>query len=101
MKCSQFRCSVLLALGLVAGAALAGPSTWAPVNGVVPAVGFVVDATDRMESLSFYNGAYLASEGAAGRLQWTPTGLLMGAPNARAVLCWSKSSIDSLMTLIA
>ncbi len=71
MKCSQFRCSVLLALGLVAGAALAGPSTWAPVNGVVPAVGFVVDATDRMESLSFYNGAYLASEGAAGRLQWT------------------------------
>lgn len=71
MKHSQGFFSVLMALGLSGGAALAGPATWAPVNGVAPAAGFVVDTANRMESLSFYNGAFLPSEGAAARLGWT------------------------------
>ena len=71
MKYSQCCWLVVSAFGWAGGAALAGPSTWTPVNGVTPSAGFVVDATNRMESLSFYNGAFLPSEGAAARLQWT------------------------------
>ena len=46
-------------MGLVHGAA----ETWAPVNGIVPAAGFVVDRQSRAEVLYFYNSVFLASEG--------------------------------------
>src|SRR6187549_2062326 len=61
----------LAAAGVWAGSTLAGPETWVPVGGMVPAGGFAVDRQNRMESLSFYNGVYLASEGAATRIGWT------------------------------
>ena len=51
--------------------AVAGPETWAPANGVIPAGGFVVDSRIRMESLAFYNAVFLASEGADYRIGWT------------------------------
>ena len=53
------------------GRAVAGPETWVPVDGVVPAGGFVVDLSSRIESLSFYNTVFLASEGAENRVGWT------------------------------
>ena len=49
----------------------AGPETWMPVGGLVPAAGFTLDSTNRLESLSMYNAAYLASEGAVARMGWT------------------------------
>ncbi len=51
--------------------AAAKPETWTPEGGIVPVGGFVVDLQNRMESLAFYNAAYLASEGAAARIGWT------------------------------
>ena len=57
--------------GGVVPQAVAGPATWEPIKGVVPAGGFVVDTTSRIESLSFYNTVFLASEGAQNRIQWT------------------------------
>ena len=54
-------------MGLVHGAA----ETWAPVNGVVPAAGFVVDRQSRAEVLYFYNSVFLASEGSETRMGWT------------------------------
>ncbi len=57
--------------GGVVPLAVAGPATWEPIKGVVPAGGFVVDTTSRIESLSFYNTVFLASEGAQNRIQWT------------------------------
>jgi hypothetical protein len=56
-------------LGIVKSSA--APATWAPVAGVVPASGFVVDTSSRLESLAFYNAAYLSSEGAAAHMGWT------------------------------
>lgn len=44
--------------------------TWAPVNGVVPAAGFVVDMANRMEALYFYQAVFTASEGAEARIGW-------------------------------
>ena len=54
-----------------AGSTQAGPSTWEPVGGVIPAAGFVVNGQSRIESLSFYNAVFLASEGAENRIGWT------------------------------
>ncbi len=71
---SPFLRSLLLlsaCCGGVVQQAAAGPETWEPAGGVVPAGGFVVDPTSRIESLSFYNTVFLASEGAENRIQWT------------------------------
>ena len=57
--------------GLLTNAAKAGPETWAPVNGVIPAGGFLVNTQSRIESLAFYNAVFLASEGANHRIGWT------------------------------
>ncbi len=53
------------------GTSWAGPETWTPVNGVLPAGGFEVDTTSRIEALAFYNTVYLASEGAESRIGWS------------------------------
>jgi len=60
---------------MVGGSLRAAPQTWDPVNingtPTVPAAGFIVDPTNRLECLSFYNAAYLSSSGAAARIGWT------------------------------
>ena len=73
LRLLSLRFLLLLSAGCggVARQAAAGPETWNPVNGVVPAGGFVVDTTSRIESLCFYNTVLLASEGAENRIQWT------------------------------
>ncbi len=55
--------------------ASAAPQTWAPVTigtvTTVPAAGFVVDTSSRLESLAFYQTVWQASEGATARIGWT------------------------------
>ncbi|MDB6069200.1 MAG: SCP-like extracellular protein [Verrucomicrobiales bacterium] len=62
---------LVLAGSVFSPMATAAPSSWQPVDGVVPAGDFVVDTSSRMESLSFYNTVFLASEGAESRINWT------------------------------
>jgi len=61
-------------LMLIAGLRAAS-QTWDPINingtPTIPAAGFIVDPTYRLECLSFYNAAYLSSSGAAARIGWT------------------------------
>ena len=74
VKFSAFLPTLLMAAAIwihSAGNATAGPETWEPVNGVIPAGGFVVDMQSRIESLAFYNAVFLASEGAEYRIGWT------------------------------
>jgi hypothetical protein len=67
-------CFLLLAASLGGGWPCRGAAeTWAPVDGVVPAAGFVVDMGNRMEALYFYQGVFMASEGAENRIGWTGT----------------------------
>ena len=69
LRLFQFGCCLF---GLAGGAinAEAVPS-WEPVEGVVPAMGFVMNAQSREESLYFHNSIFLASEGAENRIGWT------------------------------
>lgn len=69
--CSLFFLLLTLTGSLLPGLSHATPSTWQPVDNVVPAGDFVVDTGNRMESLSFYNTVFLASEGAEARIAWT------------------------------
>lgn len=72
-RCFSFSFFFLFLLwrSLPHGSAHAAPSTWQPVDNVVPAGDFVVDTSSRLESLSFYNTVFLASEGAEARIGWT------------------------------
>ena len=75
---------MIVGMGPVQGAA----ETWAPVNGVVPASGFVVDMQNRAEALYFHHAVYMASEGAETRMGWTSryggcTCLLYTSPSPR------------------
>lgn len=69
-------------LTLLPAIAWAGPASWQPVNGTVPAAGFTVDGSNRLESLAFYNAVYLASEGATARMGWTGNFSLTCSPGS-------------------